>query len=331
MIAAVRTEEEAQTAVLAITEDPVRVVLFTSPHRLDLYTEDGQKLSGSLELGGVGRILRTAPGWLAAATDRQIGLYDLRRNSERKLDLSLVELTHLDIKPDSFGLALVQERDRIGRVTPAGRWVWKRDLNSAVEDLVIGPKGFAAVTTSAGQLLVFDPAGQTTIGAVFDPSDSPLLIEAPESSPRDVAWLALTRRHQIVTGHNLGGKQMWSRPLPWEGWSMVRVGPYSVVTSADGRVLAIDGSGTVCYESSSSGGSNDAYTIGEDARPVRVTHRNVHLICSSLDGRVRWRAVGDGVLGPLAAGPAGVAILFGQSLAWFKATGASDMLPDELT
>ena len=331
MVAAVRTEQEAQTAVMAITEDPVRVVLFTSPHRLDLYTSEGQKLSGGLELSGVGRILRTAPGWLAAATDRQVGLLDLRRNSERRLDLDLVELTHLDIKPDSFGLALVQERDRIGRVTPSGRWVWKRGLQSPVEDLAIGPEGFLAITTSAGQLLVFDPAGQTTIGAAFDPSDPPLLIEAPERSPRGIVWLALTRRHQKVTAHDLQGKPIWSRPLPWEGWSIARVGPYAVVTSTDGRVLAFDGSGTVFYEGSTNGSSNDAYIMGEETKPVRVTRRDVHLICSSLDGRVLWRAVGDGVLGPLAAGPAGVAILFGQSLAWFKAAGAGEMHLDELT
>ena len=331
MIAVVQTEQEAQTAVMAITEDPVRVALFTSPHRLALYASDGQKLTGSLELSGVGRILRTAPGWLAAATDRQIGLLDLRRNSERRLDLSLVDLTHLDIKPDSFGLAIVQERDRIGRVTPSGRWVWKSVLPSAVEDLVIGPEGFAAVTTSAGQLLVFDPAGRAAIGAAFDPSDPPLLIEAPESSPRGIVWLALARRHQQVTGHDRGGKQKWSCSLPWEGWSIVKVGSYAIVTSADGQALALDGCGTVHYADPASGGSNDAYTIDGEAKPVRVTRRNVHLICSNLDGRVRWRAVGDGILGPLAAGPAGVAILFGQSLAWFKAAGAGDMPLDELT
>ena len=90
---------------------------------------------------GVGRILRTAPGWLAAATDRQILLCDLKRNTYRSLDVSLVQLTHLAIKPDEFGLALIQERDRIGRLTPAGRWVWKQELRSPVEDLAVGPHG----------------------------------------------------------------------------------------------------------------------------------------------------------------------------------------------
>jgi hypothetical protein len=51
--------------------------------------------------------------------------------------------------------------------------------------------------------------------------------------------------------------------------------------------------------------------------PLRIVRKGVHLICTSFDGRVRWRAVGEGTLGPFAAGPAGVAALIGQSLAWF--------------
>ena len=155
------------------------MALFISPHRLQLFTPTGEKLGAGPDMDGVGRILRTAPGWLAAATDRQIVLCDLRRSTHRRLDLSLVELTHLAIRPDSFGLALVQERDRIGRVTPSGRWVWKRELKSPVEDLAIGPEGFAAVTTDDGQLMIFDPAGEPTVGATFDPSDPPLADRGP--------------------------------------------------------------------------------------------------------------------------------------------------------
>ena len=153
--------------MLAVTEDPATVAVFTSPHRLELYTVGGQKLGQGPEMSGVGRILRTAPGWLAAATDRQIVLYDLRRNTQRRLNVSLVQLTHLVIRPDSFGLALVQERDRIGRVTPSGRWIWKHELQSPVEDLAIGPEGYSAVTTNDGKLLVFDPAGERAVGATL--------------------------------------------------------------------------------------------------------------------------------------------------------------------
>ena len=44
--------------------------------------------------------------------------------------------------------------------------------------------------------MVFDPSGEPTIQTLFDPSDPPLLIEAPEGSPPGVVWLSLARRMQ---------------------------------------------------------------------------------------------------------------------------------------
>src|SRR5271157_717992 len=182
-----------------------------------------------------------------------------------------VELTHLAIRPDSFGLILVQERDRIGRVTPSARWVWKRELRSPVEDLAIGSEGFAAATTNEGQLTVFDPVGEPTVGSRFDPSDPPLLIEAPEGSPPGIAWLALSRRLQQLSGHDLRGKVVWNRQIPWEGWSMVKLSRFAIVASADGRVLALDGSGKTRFEGTASGSSNDVFSIDEHGEPLRVS------------------------------------------------------------
>jgi WD40 repeat protein len=329
-VVAVQSEQQSETAVLAITEDPACVGVFTSPHRLQLYAAASQKLGQGPDMTGVGRILRTAPGWLAAATDRQIVLYDLRRNTQRRVDVSLVELTHLAIKPESFGLALVQERDRIGRITPSGRWVWKSELRSPVEDLTIGPEGFAAATNNDGQLMVFDPSGEPTIQTLFDPSDPPLLIEAPEGSPPGVVWLSLARRMQQLCGHDLRGKIQWRKSLPWEGWSLVRLARYGVVASANGRVLAFDGSGTAQFEGPASESSSDLFSIDEHGEPLRITRRAVHLICASLDGRVRWRAVSEQPWGPFAAGAAGVAVVMGQSLAWFGAPSAQVNAPDNL-
>ncbi|WP_246196463.1 WD40 repeat domain-containing protein [Aquisphaera giovannonii] len=317
---AVSSEEQAETAVMAITEDPPCVAMFTSPHRLELFSATGEKLGRGPEVTGVGRILRTAPGWLAAATDRSIALMDLRRSTQRRVDVSLVELTHLVIRPDSFGLATVQERDRVGRLTPSGRWIWKQELRSPVEDLAIGPEGFAALTTNEGELLIFDPAGESSVGARFDPADPPLLIEAPDASQSGVVWISLCRRSQTLSGHELRGRVVWTRNLAWEGWSLSRSGPFAFAAAADGRVQAFDRTGTVAAEGAASGTANEAFTIDERNVPLRIIRKGVHLICMTLDGRVRWRAVGEETLGPFTAGTAGVAALFGQSLAWF-ATG----------
>jgi hypothetical protein len=314
----VESDQEFETAVIAVQDDPPLVALFTTPHKLRLFDMTGQQLDKAPDIIGVGRLLRTAPGWLAAATDRQILLSDLRHLTHRRLDVSLVELTHLAIRPDEFGLALVQERDRIGRLTTSGRWVWKQELRSAVEELAIGPYGFVAVTNHGGQLLIFDPAGESTSRYTFDPSDPPLLIEAPEESPPTVAWVTLTRRSQVLRGHDLRGNVLWERPLPWEGWALFRLGRYVVADAADGRALACDGSGEIRAQSASPGDPNDLFTVDPTGTPVRITRRGVHLISAAIDGRVRWRAVVEKPLGPLAAGSTGVAVMLGRSLAWFQ-------------
>ena len=100
---------------------------------------------------------------------------------------------------------------------------------------------------------------------------------------------------------------------------MVKLSRFAIVSSADGRVLAFNGSGRRGF---SKGYCERQLQRGVSASTtcelLRVSRRSVHLICMALDGRVRWRTVGDEVLGPFAAGPAGIAILIGRSMAWFK-------------
>ena len=318
VVPAVENDQQAETAVLAVSEDPPVIALFTSPQRVQLFDTTGEKRGQPADLAGVGRILRTAPGWLAAATDRQIILFDLKHDTHRRLDVSLLELTHLAIRPDDFGLCLVQERDRIGRLTASNRWVWKQELRSPVEDLAIGPYGFVAVTTHGGELFIFDAAGESTCGFTFDPSDPPLMIEAPLDSPPQVAWITLMRRAQLLRGHDLRGKVLWERPLPWEGWALYRLQKSVVATAADGRALACAGSGEMATPSSSTGETGDVFFSDSSGSPVRLSRRGVHLICGSMEGRVRWRAFLDQAPGPLACGSPGVAVMVGRSLTWFQ-------------
>jgi hypothetical protein len=318
LIPVVDTDQQAETAVLTVVEDPPMIALFTSPRKLRFFDPTGRALGQGPDLIGVGRMLQTAPGWLAAATDRQILLTDLRHMTHRILEVTLVQLTHLAIRPDEFGLAIVEERDRIARLTPASRWVWKRELREPIEEMAIGPYGFVGVTSHSGQLLIFDPAGETSSSFTFDPSDPPLVIEAPEDSPPQVAWVTLARRLQILRGHDLRGKVLWERPTPWEGWALHRLGPLALATAADGRALSCAGSGELHTPSGASGHPNDAFLLDPSGQPLRVFRRESHVICSTLDDRVRWRAVVDQPIGPLAAGIPGVAVMIGRSLGWFQ-------------
>ena len=98
----------------------------------------------------------------------------------------------------------------------------------------------------------------------------------------------------------------------------VRLGRLALVTAADGRALTCDGSGTFLTQGAPTGDSNDVFGIDPAGEPIRISRRGVHIICAVLDGQVRWRAVVDQPLGPLAAGTPGTAVLLGKSLAWFQ-------------
>ncbi len=314
----VSTEEQAEFAVVAVSDDPPRVGVIAPKNRLELFEPDGKRIGQAPEIDGVGRIIRTAPGWMAAATDRRIVLCDLRKNLAHRVDLVLAELTHLAIRPESYGLGLVQERDRIGRATPSGRWIWKAELDSPVEDLAIDAEGYTAATTEDGRLRIFDPAGaplDATKGVAADP---PLLIQAPEGS--EIAWMTLARRSQVLRGHDRSGRVAWESPIPWEAWQFQAVGPLAVVVAPDGRAMAFDASGHALVLGRAEGPA-DAFCLGSKGQALRVARQGVHLICSDLGGLVEWRAVADAPIGPVAAGRAGVAALIGKALAWFP-TGA---------
>ncbi len=313
------SDEQAESAVLAVLDDPVRVGLMTNTNRLQIFTGEGKNLGQAPDILGMGRILRTGGGWIAAATDKNIVLYDARRNTATRLDLSLVEVTHLVLRPESVGLAIVQERDRLGRATVGGRWVWKKELSSPIEELAAGPDGLVAVTTNDGRLVIFDPAGESSSVELGDATDPACLIDAPDSAPNSVVWLSLARRAQVLRGHDRGGRVLWQLPVPWEAWQLQKLGALALISAPDGRALAVDGAGHVRAQGRGSDTVNDVYTVNTAGEPLRISRQGVHIICSDLAGRVKWRAVADGLLGPIAVGRGGVAVLIGRSLTWFGA------------
>jgi len=310
----VATEEQAEVAVVAVADNPTRIGVLTSKNRLEIFAGDGQRIGQSPEVDGVGRIIRTSPGWMAAATDRRIVVCDLKNNTAQRVDLSLNELTHLAIHPESYGLALVQERDRIGRATLAGRWIWKEELDAPVEDLAISLEGHTAVTTEDGRLRVYDPAGTALAGFRGPAADPALLVVAPPDAP--VVWLTLHRRSQTLRGHDESGQVVWSTVIPWEAWQFQLVGSRVVALAPDGRGVLYDLAGKL-VEQGRSDGPADAFVVGRTGQSLRVNRRGVHLIVADLGGQVAWRSVTDAPFGPMAAGSSGLAIFVGKALAWF--------------
>ena len=311
------SDDQAESAVVGVLDEPTRVGLFPNTLRLQLVNPNGQSLGYAPEVAGVGRILRTSPGWLAAATDRQIALFHAPRGLAQRVDLSLVEVTHLEIRPDTFGLLVVQERDRVGRATTAGRWVWKQELKVAVEDVAIGPDGYSAVSTDDGGLTVYDPAGNPSGSFLVDPPEPLLLIDAVGEAAGAVAWMSLARRSQVLRGHSLRGRVVWETPVAFEGWMLLNLGRVAVVSAPDGRAVAFDGSGNLRGQGRNPGAATDLFGANARGEPRRVSHQGANLICTDLDGRVRWRAVCDEPIGPVAVGRSGVAAVIGRNLSWF--------------
>ncbi len=166
---------------------------------------------------------------------------------------------------------------------------------------------------------IFDPAGESTSRFTFDLSDPPLLIEAPDDSPPNVAWVTLARRlRKSYAGTTYAGMCCGSGPCPG------KVGPCSGSAATHSPMPptaapwpATD-RGKSSFNRASSGDPNDLFSVDSTGAPLRISRRGVHLISALLDGRVRWRAVVDKPLGPLAAGTTGVAVMLGRSLAWFQ-------------
>jgi hypothetical protein len=322
-VAVARSEEEAEAAVLDVLDEPPRIGFITRGNRLQVFDEAGNSLGKAPEINGVGRMIRTAPGWMVAATDRMIILYDARRNGAQRVDLSLFQTTHLIARPDGYGLAIIQERDRVGRATIAGRWVWRRELNTPVEDMALGPHGLTAVTTEEGTVHIWDAAGEPAGRFRPEPGEPLLMIEAPEGSTVEgLAFLTLARRAQVLRGHRADGRPLWESPVPFEGWALARVGSKAVVTAPDGRALAFDAAGYLRAQ----GGPEESpfvFAPGPEGAVWRVVRRDVHLICSDLPGAIIWRAVSDAPIGQVAAGKAGVAALLGRDLAFFATPGGA--------
>ena len=310
------TEDQAETAVVAVLDDPPRIGVITSSNRLQVFTTTGGDLGQAPDIAGVGRIIRTAPGWFAAATDRQIVLYDARRNAAQRVDLNLVETTHLVIRPDTYGLAVVQERDRVGRASVAGRWVWKRELRSAVEEVVVGADALTALTCDDGTLMVFDPSGEPCGRYTVEPDEPMLLALAPAGAASDVLWITLARRQQVLRGHKRDGRVAWESPIPWEAWQMHTVGAAVVIEAPDGRALMYDGAGHQRGQTRNESPPG-VFFEGRGGAVERVVRQGMHLICSDLSGRVQWRAIAEENLGPVGAGRPGVAAIIGRSAAWF--------------
>lgn len=311
------SDEQAATAALTVLDDPPRIGVLLGKNNLQVYLCTGQRVGLGPEMLGVGRLLKTSPGWIAAATDRSVVLHDARRNTFQRVDISLVELTHLAILPDSYGLALVQERDRVGRATISGRWIWRHELKRPIEEMAISAQGDTVVTSDDGSLMIFDPSGQSLPSFQNDPEDPLLVVDAGSGLAEGIGWVTLARRSQMLRGHAADGAVLWRASIPWEPWQLTRIGDFVVAIAVDSKIAAYDFRGRLLGQARPIESSGLTLGLDGSGALVRVVSRGVHLLCTTLQGDVLWRSVSDQPVGPMAAGRTGVAVMIGRELTWF--------------
>lgn len=315
-----KTDDQAETAVLAVLDRPTRLALITNTNRLQVLDPKGEKIHEAEPLMGVGRILRTAPGWIAAATDRQVLVYNAGENLSNRLDLNLVEVTHLILRPERHGLAVVQERDRVGRATLQGRWMWREELDSPVEDLAVGPETRTAVTTEDGQLRLFDPAGNRLPCRAPTAQEPLMLCANSDPGAPGVAWITLARQQQVLRGHDLDGNIAWELPVPWVSWLLQDVGPSILVTAPDGRALVVDGNGRTLARGNAETPPGIYGPAPDGGSVAHLTLDGPHLTLTAVGGPILWRALASPGRRPLALGRSGAATIDRRSLLWFPST-----------
>jgi hypothetical protein len=303
-------QQQAETAVLALIDDPLRVVAFSSRKKLEVYDDDGKRLHASDTLLGVGRVLEADGSLVVAATDRMVTVYDAATNSTSPFPERLVQLSHLRIDSIAGEILVVEEGDRLSRFDGAGERRWIRPLSASVEGLAVGPDRICAVTTSDGHLYVFDgdnrPVGESRVM----PAQPLALLRL------GTRWITLAGKSQIIRGHEVNGQVEWEAGLPAEAWRLIRLGSSVAAREVGGRSYVLDGSGRLILDSTEL--PHEALLFSNRAgEPSAVFWRAGNLMVTDLVGRVQWRHVSAELAGPLTAAPCGVACTLGRELAFF--------------
>jgi hypothetical protein len=308
-------ESQAETAVLGLVSNPVRVLAFSNRKRLEVYSESGEVHHKSDPLVGVGRYLDADVNVVVAATDREILQYDVAANTSVKLPERLTQISHLRLDSEAGEVVVIEDREYLNRFDMAGRRRWVHRVESPIESLALGPDRLTAVSTEDGRVLVFD--GDKRAAGEFRTSPRETL-QLVRLGPR---WMSLAGKSQRIRSHRLDGSVEWEVPLPTEAWRLLRLASRVVARDAAGRSYCVDARGTLLVDSTELPPESVLF-VDASGEPAALFWRAGNIMVTDLVGRVHWRHVTAATLGPVTAGAAGVACALGRELAYFSAEPA---------
>lgn len=312
------SESEVRAAVLAVHDRPLRLAVFLSS-LLEIYEvrplEQGGASIGRLhqseKITGLGRILCVDPGTVVAVTDSRALVYSVRANTSQLLQHHFGQLTNVAVAPLRRALVVVEERDRLSRISLDGELFWTVPLEDAVQDLAVGPKGVTALTTDGGQLWFVSETGR-----IFHrwqaPRPEPMLLVAGADR-----FFTLSRDEQIVRAHALDGTQLWAALIPDDAWRLQRAGNFVIATTPDGRPFAVDANARV-HPGPADLGAESKPCPRPDGGIDLLVQEPEHVVLRDWQGNVQWRLKSTQAQpGPVAAGSAGILVARGRALHWF--------------
>ncbi|MBI1322809.1 hypothetical protein GC170_06450 [bacterium] len=307
--------ETGQGYDLIVSDKPPRVGVLDPKKQLTCFLETGVEAETVPALGGVGRLIRQRDGWIAAGNDRTLVLVDLARGAIHRPDLDLVQVTHFDMRPTSYGLAIVQEGDRLGRATVAGRWIWRKSLPATAESMVLADDGLIALSLDNGGMIVLDPAGSEVGRWSVGDQEAVLVCESAGRHGSTCRWASYSRQERQLRGHSLDGAVLWQTEVPFQGWSLARTGQGVVVSANDGSAVLVNDSGGIIGRRRSEPGQI-LFGTGADGSSVVLRCDRQHIYLTRFDGTPIWRAGVDSDIESVAFGAGGVAVLAAGELAF---------------
>ena len=303
---------QAESAVLALVEEPLGIAVFTNRRRLEVLDSQGQCIHRSDPVEGMGRHLVTNGGLVLAGTDREILLYDAASGSSARFADQIVGPSHMAIDTVAGEIVVVDAPDCVSRFDLRGSNQWSITLEAPIAELATGPDGTAATTTKDGRLLVCDHSGQ--IMGKF---------QAPELGAMALVrigrqWVTLAGKSQRIRGHALDGSIQWETVIATEAWRLFRIGNQLVARAAGGRCFVIDPMGQLVLDTTEL--PHDAQLFADrSSEPLAVYWRAGNLMVADLTGQIRWRFLSGSPQGPVVAGSEGVACAIGRDLVFFPA------------
>lgn len=312
-------DENTTGTNLCVSDKPWRACLLDTRKQLTCFIADGDEAESVAPLGGSGRMLKTRDGWVAAASDRTLALVNLSQSETLMPELDLVQITHFDMRPAQYGLLIIQEGDRIGRATPAGRWVWRVQLPATAESLVLANDGYAALSLDNGQLLVLDSAGKGVGKWSAGEQEAVLVSESAARHEGRCRWVSLARQERLLRGHSLDAKPIWQLETPFAPWELVRTGQGVVVAANDGKAILYDDTGKP-LASRRGGHPRTVFATAADGSAIALHADAGQVFCTRFDGSVLWRVPLDGEVSALALTSSGALVLAGGILSWVKHT-----------